>query len=152
MSLLTSIANEITPSGSGVDSSRDCSHVLTFIVKRIWVVPWIDTCSRNYYGVGYLLQNGFVRRGWKNGEATLSTQISLAGNGSFGVPSSFDFYCLYVYCAVCYSRFKVDPVLEMVHLVYCPVLTFIVCMCTVQYAIAGLKATRYLKRTKSVLC
>ena len=68
------------------------------------------------------------------------------------VPSRFAFYCLYVYCAVCYSRFKVDPVLEMVHLVYCPVLTFIVCMCTVQYAIAGLKATRYLKRTKSVLC
>ena len=129
MSLLTSIANEITPSGSGVDSSRDCSHVLTFIVKRIWVVPWIDTCSRNYYGVGYLLQNGFVRRGWKNGEATLSTQISLERNGSFGVPSRFDFYCLYVYCTVLYR----------------PVLPFIVCMCTVQYAIAGLKSTRYLK-------
>jgi len=34
-----SMANEIAPSVSGVESSWDCSRVLTLIVKRIRVVP-----------------------------------------------------------------------------------------------------------------
>ena len=34
MSVFTPIANEITLSGSGVDSSQDCSLVLTLIVKE----------------------------------------------------------------------------------------------------------------------
>ena len=51
------IVYEIAPSGSGVDSSRNSSWVdrvlvETLIVKRIWVKPWIDMCSRNCYGVG----------------------------------------------------------------------------------------------------
>jgi len=51
------IVYEIAPSGSGVDSSWNSSRVdrvlvETLIVKRLSVVPWIDMCSRNCYGVG----------------------------------------------------------------------------------------------------
>ena len=49
--LLVSLLYGIAPSGSGLDSSQECSRVLTLIVKRIWVVPG-ETYSRNCYGVG----------------------------------------------------------------------------------------------------
>ena len=34
------------------------------------------------------------------------------------------------------------------HLVYCPVLPNIVCMCTVQFALAAQKSSRYFKKTR----
>jgi len=39
VSVLTLIANDITPIGRGVDSSRDFRRVLRLIAKRILVVP-----------------------------------------------------------------------------------------------------------------
>ena len=41
MSVLTPIANEIAPSGSGVDSSRDCDRLVRVLVNfdSGWVVP-----------------------------------------------------------------------------------------------------------------
>ena len=42
MSILKPIANEIAQSGSGVDSSRDCSRVLTLKFKRILVIPEME--------------------------------------------------------------------------------------------------------------
>jgi len=58
--VLTLIANEITPSGSDVNSSRQSSPVNrvpveTFNSQENLSCTWIDTCSRNRYGVGYLL-------------------------------------------------------------------------------------------------
>ena len=35
MSVLTLIANKIAPNGSGVDSSRDCSHVDHVLVETL---------------------------------------------------------------------------------------------------------------------
>ena len=41
------------------------------------------------------------------------TRISLEGAGSFGVPSRFAWYNLYVYCTARSSWFDVGPVLEI---------------------------------------
>ena len=52
MSILTPIAYEIVPSDSGIDSSHDCSRVLTWYSQENLSCSWIDTFSRNCYGVG----------------------------------------------------------------------------------------------------
>ena len=52
MSLLTSITNEMVPSGSGVDISRDCSRLngvlVDLIVDRLYLDRYI---SKTFYGL-----------------------------------------------------------------------------------------------------
>ena len=75
VSELIFIANKIAPPGSGVYRSWDCSRVDCVLVEANEIPPsgsgvnncveidsqenlsctWIDTCSRAVYGVGYIL-------------------------------------------------------------------------------------------------
>ncbi len=49
MSELTLIANKIAPIGSGVDSLQSVENSS----QEKLSLAWIDTCSRNCYGVGH---------------------------------------------------------------------------------------------------
>ena len=44
MSVLTSMAKEIVPNGSGVDSSRDCSRVDCVLVEALIVYSIVAVC------------------------------------------------------------------------------------------------------------
>ena len=54
MSILTPIANEMVPSGSGVDSSQDCSRLdgdlVDLIVDRLYLDRYV---SKTFYGVDF---------------------------------------------------------------------------------------------------
>ena len=64
--MLTLIANEIAPRGSGVDSSGDCSRVLTLIVKRIELYLDRYGLKKPFWSLWSRVFSGATRRGEPN--------------------------------------------------------------------------------------